>query len=172
MRKLALPAVMIMLCSWTLALAQNSTLDGRWESTTAAALPAVPVQTQSIHGTSSVTRGPGCFPVKRAAGSGDPSAAAREAWEQASARSADVCLDLKVSGNSLTGRVKFLVRDAEFAVEDGSIAGKSFTFKTSLRVNGVRDVTVWNGAIADDGTLTVRRTASKALPDLVFQRAK
>jgi hypothetical protein len=92
-----------------------------------------------------------------------------------------VSADLKVNRktNTLTGKIDFRVPEffsqgpaairpdlcKDFDIEEGTITGSVFTFKTRSTLNGVRISTAWSGELLPDATIKLRPLESLPCSD-------
>jgi hypothetical protein len=75
-----------------------------------------------------------------------------------------VVLDLMVDpDNKVSGTVSEIGRREPFNITSGTVTGKTFTFRTSRRLNANIITETWNGEITDDNTLRVTRTRATRL---------
>ena len=67
-------------------------------------------------------------------------------------------LDLKIDANNkISGTVNEIGNGAPLAITEGTVTGKTFSFKTNRELNGNTITVTWNGEMTDDDTLTVTR---------------
>jgi len=143
---------------------------GRWETTEAAALPALMVYNRRVGGF-------GCYPPRGApTTTSDPGGEAtrQELLETTAGRRHVVCLSLKLQeGNKLTGSVSLPLEGESENIAHASVVGNSITFVTTEFGNRGIEVTAWKGELGADGTLTMNRHVAWQPPDtLVFQRPR
>jgi hypothetical protein len=73
-----------------------------------------------------------------------------------------VVFDLKLDGdNKISGTVT--ENKDSFPIIEGTVTGRTFTFKTTREINRVTLVVTWNGRMMDDNTLRVIRGPGVAL---------
>src|SRR5207247_2729626 len=86
-------------------------------------------------------------------------AAARASQGQpASGGGQAVVLDLNIDANNkISGTVNEIGNGAPLAITEGTVTGKTFSFKRDRELNGNTITVTWNGEMTDDDTLTVTR---------------
>jgi hypothetical protein len=137
---------------------------GRWETSEAAAMPAVLIGGRTL--------GPGCYPPRGAQAPSPESPEADAAFEQIrKTRAQIVCIELSpASDNKLKGTVRYPLQDLTLDISHGTFSDSSFSFNTFNFFGGF-DQARWEGRLNEDGTLTVNRKGfSDPADTLVFKR--
>ena len=69
-----------------------------------------------------------------------------------------VVLDLKIdASNKVAGTVHEIGNGDPFTITEGSVSGKTITFKTDREINRNTVTITWNGQMNDDDTISVTR---------------